>query len=114
MFTSEVDKVAVLVEATQHVPSIGNIVISYMSLHPTLTSQTFSSLSTYIVEQLPFATAQTRVHNAALKATNDEANFAALRADLATAQATIAALSVSAAKTEAKSEKMEIASTYSC
>ena len=46
MFTSEVDKVAALVEATQHVPSIGNIVISYMSLHPTLASQSFASLST--------------------------------------------------------------------
>ena len=106
MFTSEVDKVAVLVEATQHVPSIGNIVISYMSLHPTLASQTFASLSTYIVEQLPFATAQTRVHNATLKAANDEANFASLRSDLAAAQACIAAFSISvAAKKPAQKAK---------
>ena len=98
MFTSEVDKVAVLVEATQHVPSIGNIVISYMSLHPTLASQSFSSLSTYIVEQLPFATAQIRAHNINLKNQNDDAAIIALRADLACAQATIAALSVSSQK----------------
>ena len=105
MFTSEVDKVSVLVEATQHVPSIGNIVISYMSLNPTLASQTFASLSTYIVEQLPFATAQSRIHSATLKATTDEANFAALRAELATAQAAIAALSVAPAKKPAQKAK---------
>ena len=72
MFTSEVDKVAVLVEATQHVPLIGTIVMAYMSLHPTLASQSFASLSIYIVDQLPFATAQLRAHNATLKAHNDE------------------------------------------
>jgi len=98
MFTSEVDKVAVLVEATQHVPSIGTIVVAYMSLHPTLASQSFTSLSAYIVEQLPFATAQLRVHNATLKAHDDEIAMTALRADLASAHATIAALSVTAPK----------------
>jgi len=98
MFTSEVDKVAVLVEATQHVPSIGSIVISYMSLHSTLASQSFASLSKYIVEQLPFATAQIRAHNVNLKNQNDDAAIIALRADLACAQATVAALSISALK----------------
>jgi hypothetical protein len=98
MFTSEVDKVAILVEATQHVPSIGTIVTAYMSLHPTLASQSFTSLSTYIVEQLPFATAQLRVHNATLKAHEDETAMTALRADLASAHAMIAALSVAAPK----------------
>ena len=75
MFTSEVDKVAVLVEATQHVPSIGSIVTQYMSLHPTLVSQTFASLSTYIIEQLPFATAQTRVHNATVQAATTRLHY---------------------------------------
>ena len=98
MFTSEVDKVAALVEATQHVPSIGSIVTPYMSLHPTLASQTFASLSTYIVEQLPFATAQIRAHSAAAKVAADIAAIALLQADLACAHATIAALSVSALK----------------
>ena len=105
MFTSEVDKVAVLVEATQHVPSIGSIVTQYMSLHPTLVSQTFASLSTYIIEQLPFATAQTRVHNATVQAANDAAALSALRAELATAQAAIAALSVTPAKKPAQKAK---------
>ena len=97
MFTSEVDKVAALVEATQHVPSIGNIVISYMSLNPTLAAQSFASLSTYIVEQLPFATAQLRAHNV-IQAPSEDVNLATLRADLACAQATIAARSISAFK----------------
>ena len=113
MFTSEVDKVAVLVEATQHVPSIGNIVISYMSLHPTLASQTFASLSTYIVEQLPFATAQTRVHNATLKAATDEANLVSLRSDLNALQACIAAFSVAelVKKSTFQSKKGKLAPT---
>lgn len=98
MFTSEVDKVAALVEATQHVPSIGNIVLAYMSLHPTLASQSFASLSTYITEQLPLATAQLRANNVVIKNHNDEAAIIRLRADLASAQATIAAMSISASK----------------
>ena len=53
MFTSEVDRVAAIVEATIHVPSISTIVTAYMSLHPTLASQTFATLSAYIQEQLP-------------------------------------------------------------
>jgi len=98
MFTSEVDRVAALIEATQHVPYIGNIVISYLSLHPTIASQSFSSLSTYIVEQLPVATAQIRAHNINLKNQNDNSDIVALRAELASAQATIAALSISPQK----------------
>ena len=58
MYTSEVDKVAALVEATTHVPSISGIVTSYMSLHPTLAMQTFASLAAYMVEQLPLVTAR--------------------------------------------------------
>jgi hypothetical protein len=98
MYTSEVDRVAALIEATQHVPSIGNIVLSYLSLHPTIASQSFSSLSTYIVEQLPVATAQIRAHNINLTNQNDNSDIAALRAELASVHATIAALSISSQK----------------
>jgi hypothetical protein len=98
MFTSEIDKVAALVEATQHVPSIGTIVIAYMSLHPTLASQSFASLSAYIIEQLPIATAQIRANNIVIKNQHDDSDIVALRAELASAQATIAALSISSQK----------------
>ena len=69
-----------------------------MSLNPTLAAQSFASLSTYIVEQLPFATAQLRAHNVNIKAQSEDVNLATLRADLACAQATIAAMSISAFK----------------
>jgi len=98
MFTSEVDRVAALIEATQHVPSIGNIVISYLSLHPTLASQSFASLSAYIIDQLPIATAQIRANNIVIKNQHDDSDIVALRAELASAQATIAALSISPQK----------------
>lgn len=87
MFTSEVDKVTALVEATMHVPSISGIVASYMSLHPTLASQTFLSLSNYINEQLPLATAQVRANSAAAKSATDDATIATLQAELAAARA---------------------------
>jgi hypothetical protein len=87
MFTSEVDKVTALVEATMHVPSISGIVASYMSLHPTLASQTFLSLSNYINEQLPLATAQVRANSAAAKSAADDATIATLQAELAAARA---------------------------
>ena len=91
MFTSEVDKVAALVESTIHVPSISGIVTSYMSLHPTLAMQTFASLAAYIVEQLPLATAQARANSAAAKTVADAYTIETLRADLAIARAEIAA-----------------------
>jgi hypothetical protein len=69
-----------------------------MSLNPTLASQSFASLSTYIIEQLPLATAQIRANNVVIKNHNDEAAIIGLRADLACAQATIAAMSISALK----------------
>ena len=106
MFNSEVDKVAALVEATQHVPSIGNIVIAYMSLHPTLASQSFTSLSTYIVEQLPLATAQIRANNVIIKNQIDADAITALRSDLACAQATIAALTIKKPEAPAKNRKL--------
>ena len=91
MFTSEVDKVAALVEATTHVPSISGIVTSYMSLHPTLAMQTFASLAAYMVEQLPLVTAQARANSAAAKTVADAYTIETLRADLAIARAEIAA-----------------------
>ena len=106
MFTSEVDKVAALVEATQHVPSIGTIVIAYMSLHPTLASQSFTSLSTYIVEQLPLATAQIRANNVIIKNQIDADEITTLRSELACAQATIAALIIKKPETPAKNRKL--------
>jgi len=47
---------------------------------------------TYIIEQLPIATAQIRAINIIIKKQNDDSDLIALRAEVASAQATIAAL----------------------
>ena len=106
MYISEVDRVFALVEASQNVPSISTIVMSYMSLHPTLASQTFSSLVTYITQQLPLAMEQTRIRSAAAKIAASEASIASLHVSLATAHATIAEL---VKKSTSRSKKWKLA-----
>jgi len=108
MFTSEVDRVAALVDSTKHVSSMGSIVTEYIKTHPTLGSQTFSSLSAYIIEQLPLATAQVRANSAAQQAIANEATIAQLQAELATATASLALFAASATgapKTTQRSNK---------
>ena len=92
MYISEVDRVFALVEASQNVPSISTIIMSYMSLHPTLASQTFSSLVTYITQQLPLAMEKTRIRCAAAKIAATKASIESLHVSLSTAHATIADL----------------------
>jgi len=92
MFGSEIERVAALVKATRHVPSISGIIHQYMVNHPALATQTFSTLAAYIHQQLPVATAQQARANAAeaKNAARDE-TLAALTAELAAARAVFSA-----------------------
>ena len=97
MFGSEIERVAALVKATRHVPSISGIIHQYMVNHPALATQTFSTLAVYIHQQLPVATAQQARANAAeaKNAARDE-TLATLTAELAAARAEIAVFSATA------------------
>ena len=97
MFGSEVERVAALVKATRHVPSISGIIHQYMINHPALATQTFATLAAYIHQQLPVATAQQARANAAeAKNVARDNTLATLTAELAAARAEIAAFSATA------------------
>ena len=100
MFQSDVERVAALIAATAHIPSISGIVHNYKVNNPTVGEQSFNALAAYIQVQIPVATAQARA-NAVLAATANNAVLektnATLAADLAAARAEIAALTLGTA-----------------
>ena len=103
MLNSEVERIAALVKATRHVPSISGIIHQYMILNPAMATQTFANLAAYIQLQLPFATALIRANAAAANSAAHDVTLANLTAELAASRAeTTAALAAAALAGAAK------------
>ena len=104
MLTSDVKRVAALIAATTHVPSISGIVNNYKTLNPAIADQNFAALAAYIQVQIPNATAQARANAAVAAAANSAAREKTndtMAADLAVLRAEVAALTLAAAHSTA-------------
>ena len=88
-FTSEVDKINALVEATSRAEVIPSLVTLYKIIHPAIADQTFQGLIAFITVQLPNATARATAYAASLVPTNSS-RVLELEQALATANAIIA------------------------
>ena len=66
MFTSEVDKINALVEATSRAEVIPSLITLYKINHPAIADQTFQGLIAFITVQLPNATARATAYAASL------------------------------------------------
>ena len=98
MYTAEIEKIAILTEATRPVASVSGIIELYYREYPLIADQNFQALANFIILHLPHATAQVRAHAAEANAV--VAAAAAQNKKISDLEARLAAFETAANATE--------------